>query len=80
LPYAAGPGSAPAERGPTRSAPPLSAEAIEPPPADTVCTSTVGCRIGTPATTDPVVVCTSPPTIGATSVLVPPMSKVRRSS
>ena len=57
-----GPGSAPAERGPTRSAPPASAHAIEPPPALTVWTSTIGSLIGTPATTDSVVVCASPPT------------------
>ena len=42
-------------------------------------TSTIGTLIGTPAITVSVVVCASPPMIGATSVLVPPMSKVRRS-
>ena len=69
-----------AERGPTRSAPPVSAQAIEPPPALTVWTSTIGSLIGTPATTDSVVVLASPPRTGATSVLVPPMSKVSTSS
>jgi hypothetical protein len=52
---------------------------MEPPPALTVCTSTIGSLIGTPATTDSVVVCTMPSSTGATSVEVPPMSKVRRS-
>ena len=41
-PYAAGPGSAPAERGPTRKMPPTSTYAIEPPPAPIVSTSTIG--------------------------------------
>jgi hypothetical protein len=41
-PYAAGPGSAPAERGPTRKMPPASTYAIEPPPAPIVSTSTIG--------------------------------------
>ncbi len=41
-PYAAGPGSAPAERGPTRKMPPESTYAIEPPPAPIVSTSTIG--------------------------------------
>ena len=41
-PYAAGPGSAPAERGPTRKMPPGSTYAIEPPPAPIVSTSTIG--------------------------------------
>ena len=77
--YPAGPGSAPAEWGPTRRAPPASAQAMEPPPALTVCTSTMGTLIGTPAITVSVVVCASPPMMGATSVLVPPISKVRRS-
>ncbi len=45
-----------------------------------MCTSTIGSRIGTPATTASVVVCASPPTIGATSVLVPPMSKLSTSA
>ena len=53
--------------------------ATEPPPALTEWTSTAGSLIGTPASTDSVVVCTAPPTTAATSVLVPPMSKVSRS-
>ena len=56
-----------------------STQAIDPPPALTVCTSTIGCLIGMPPTIEPVVVCTSPSSTSATSVLVPPMSKVRRS-
>ena len=40
--YAAGPGMAPAERGPTRKMPPESMYAIEPPPAPIVSTSTIG--------------------------------------
>ncbi len=39
----------------------------------------MGSRRGTPATTASVVVCTRPATTGATSVLVPPMSKVSTS-
>ena len=77
-PYAAGPGAALADRGPTRNAPPSSTHPTDPPPALTVCTSTMGSRSGTPATTDSVVSCTRPATTGATSVLVPPMSKVSR--
>jgi hypothetical protein len=42
--------------------------------------STIGSLTGTPAITVSVVVCTRPPTIGATSVDVPPMSKVSTSS
>src|SRR5918999_1042111 len=57
LSYPAGPGSAPAEWGPTRRAPPASAQAMEPPPALTVCTSTIGSFMGTPATTVSVGVC-----------------------
>src|SRR5207342_3560573 len=44
------------------------------------CTSTIGSFTGTPATTDSVVVCTCPSRTGATSVDVPPMSKVSRSA
>ena len=39
---AAGPGLAPAERGPTRNMPPSSTKATEPPPAPIVLTSTIG--------------------------------------
>src|SRR4029453_14613290 len=78
-PGAAGRGSAPAELGPTRRAPPASTQAMEPPPALTVCTSTIGSLTGTPATTDSVVVCPTPPSPGAPSVGGPPMSKGRGS-
>ncbi len=53
---------------------------MEPPPAETVCTSTVGRPTGTPAITLSWVVPSRPPTIGATSVDVPPMSRVSTSS
>ena len=78
LPYAAGPGSAPADCGPTRSAFVSSGTcAIEPPPAPTVCTSTDGtrsrkCEI---EVSRPIV--GSPPRQSETSVDVPPMSNVR---
>jgi hypothetical protein len=49
---------------------------MDPPPALTECTSTVGNMIGTPASTDSDVVCTRPSSTGATSVDVPPMSNV----
>ena len=39
----------------------------------------MGHLMGTPATTDSVVICRAPATTGATSVLVPPISKVRKS-
>ncbi len=80
IPYAAGPGCAPAESGPTRSAPPSSAHAIDPPPALTECTLTIGRPSGTPATCASVVVSARPETIAATSVLVPPMSKLSTSA
>ncbi len=79
-PYAAGPGSAPADSGPTRSAFVSSGTwAIDPPPAPTVWTSTDGTLI----LNWPTVV--SRPIVGApsrhsdTSVDVPPMSNVRMS-
>ena len=81
LPYAAGPGSAPADCGPTRNALVSSGTcAIEPPPAPTVCTFTDGTLIRK----WPIAV--SRPIVGwpfwqsATSVEVPPMSKARMSS
>ena len=81
LPYAAGPGSAPADCGPTRSAFVSSGTcAIEPPPAPTVWTFTDGTLIRK----WPIAV--SRPIVGwpfwqsATSVDVPPMSNVRMSS
>ena len=45
-----GPGRRPRERGPTRSAPPASRQAIEPPPAPTVWMSTIGSASGRPPT------------------------------
>ena len=48
-----GPGTAPADRGPTRSAPPASRQAIDPPPAPTVWMSTIGSAIGRPAISRP---------------------------
>ena len=81
LPYAAGPGSAPADCGPTRRAFVSSGTcAIEPPPAPTVWTLTEGTLIRK----CPIDV--SRPIVGwpswqrATSVEVPPMSNVRMSS
>ena len=81
LPYAAGPGSAPADCGPTRSAfVSCGTCPIEPPPAPTVCTLTDGTLIRN----WPIDV--SRPIVGwpfwqrATSVEVPPMSNVRMSS
>ncbi len=46
MPYAAGPGSAPADSGPTVSAPNRSTRAIEPPPAPIEPTSTCGSATG----------------------------------
>ena len=81
MPYAAGPGSAPADCGPTRSAfVSCGTWAIEPPPAPTVCTFTDGTWIRK------WLIDVSRPIVGwpfwqsATSVDVPPMSKVRMSS
>ena len=74
-PYAAGPGSAPALCGPTRSAPPASNQAIEPPPAPTVCKSTAGVRIGIPSIIRSVR-SSSRPGQSDTSAEVPPISNV----
>mgnify|MGYP003694585641 CR=1 FL=1 len=60
--------------GPTRKAPPASRLTIEPPPAPTVCRSTVGNRTGSPATSRSVARPAAPPAIRQTSVEVPPMS------
>ena len=78
FPYAAGPGSAPADWGPTRSAFVSSGTwAIDPPPAPTVCTLTDGTlmRKWLIEVSRPIVGC--PFWQSATSVEVPPMSKVR---
>ena len=50
MPYAAGPGSAPADSGPTVSDPNRSTRAIDPPPAPIEPTSTCGSATGWPAT------------------------------
>ncbi len=80
-PYDAGPGSAPADCGPTRSAFVSSGTwAMEPPPAPTVWTLTDGTLIRK------WLIEVSRPIVGSpfwqseTSVEVPPMSKVRMSS
>ena len=74
-PYAAGPGRAPAECGPTRSAPPASRQAIEPPPAPTVWRSSIGSATGRPPTGRAPVSRAAPSSITQTSHDVPPMSK-----
>src|SRR5204862_345512 len=66
-------------RGPTRSAPPGSRQAIEPPPAPTVWMSTIGSASGRPATSRDAVSRTAPPSTTHTSHDVPPMSKQTRS-
>ena len=78
-PYAAGPGRAPAECGPTRRAPPESIHAMLPPPADTVATSSIGRCRGWPAISVLLVRAGVPSRTRATSHEVPPMSKVRAS-
>ena len=71
--YAAGPGTAPAEAGPTRSRVP-SHRAIDPPPAATVSIANIGVRMRTPATTVSLARSKLPAQC-ETSVEVPPMSK-----
>ena len=78
-PKAAGPGIAPALRGPTRNAPPSSTHPMLPPPADTVSTTTRGSAIGTPATSPPASTTGSPSRTSPASALVPPMSIVNAS-
>ena len=75
----AGPGTAPALRGPTRSAPPGSRHAIDPPPAPTVWMSTIASASGRPPTSRPAVSRTAPCSTTQTSHDVPPMSKQTRS-
>jgi hypothetical protein len=63
--------------GPTRSIPPLSIQAIEPPPAPIVRMSIIGIWIGKPhSISKPVVKLSWPPTMVEQSVEVPPMSIV----
>src|SRR5215212_4720799 len=71
-----GPGSAPADCGPTLSVPSGDSHAIEPPPAPTVTTSIIGIFDGY-APTEPSVVSVGSPSITTlTSVDVPPPSLV----
>src|SRR3990167_1641330 len=71
-----GPGSAPADCGPTRKAPPRSNQAMDPPPAPTLWMSSMGTATGTPPTLPSFVVASSPLSSRATSVEVPPISKL----
>src|SRR5215212_4960726 len=71
-----GPGSAPAERGPTLSVPSGESQAIEPPPAPTVTTSIIGIFEGYWPTEPSVVSVGSPSMTTVTSVDVPPPSQV----
>ena len=71
-----GPGTAPALCGPTRRLPPESSQAIEPPPAPIVCTSTLGRRSGIESISVKFVSSGTPSRMSAMSVLVPPMSKL----
>src|SRR5919205_3195029 len=71
-----GPGSAPADRGPTLSVPSGEIQAIEPPPAPTVTTSIIGILLGYRPTEPSVVSVGSPSTTTVTSVEVPPPSQV----
>src|SRR5699024_11519339 len=72
-----GPGSAPAECGPTRNPPPASSQAMDPPPAPMVWTSTEGSFNGSPAISEERVSSGIPSRISAISVDVPPISKDR---
>src|SRR5690349_18492438 len=72
-----GPGTAPADRGPTLRAPSGEIHATEPPPAPTVTTSIMGIRLGYAPTLPSVVSVGSPSRTTLTSVLVPPPSRVR---
>src|SRR5688500_1817746 len=75
-----GPGSAPAERGPTLSVPSGESQAIEPPPAPTVTTSIIGSLDGKAPTEPSVVRVGSPSSTTETSVDVPRPSLVRTGS
>ena len=73
--YAAGPGVAPADRGPTVSAPTSSSATIDPPPTAMLCDGRpTGTRTTWPATWRWRAMAGAPPSTKATSVLVPPMS------
>src|SRR5215217_9655359 len=71
-----GPGSAPADCGPTLSVPSGESQAIEPPPAPTVTTSIIGIFDGYAPTEPSVVSVGSPSMTTDTSVDVPPPSLV----
>jgi hypothetical protein len=74
-PKQAGPGNAPAERGPTVRKPEVTA-AMLPPPAPTVLMSICRILTGKAPTRPSVVMVNSPPRTRHTSVEVPPMSQV----
>src|SRR3978361_1040269 len=67
-----GPGSAPAERGPTLSVPSGESHATEPPPAPTVTTSIIGILLGYAPIVPSVVSAGCPSTTTVTSVDAPP--------
>src|SRR5262245_18816451 len=71
-----GPGSAPAERGPTLRVPSGDTQATDPPPAPTVTTSIIGILLGYAPMLPSVVRAGSPSSTTATSVEVPPPSHV----
>src|SRR5215217_6264338 len=71
-----GPGSAPADCGPTRSVPSGVTRATDPPPAPTVTTSIIGILLGYAPTVPSVVSEGRPSTTTQTSVEVPPPSHV----
>src|SRR6202020_3128187 len=71
----AGPGVEPALRGPTASLPPAT-DAIEPPPAPMLATSTEGTRMSAPPKVTSLVMRGDPSTTTPTSKLVPPTSIV----
>ena len=73
-PYAAGPGAAPALRGPTWRLPSTSSQAIEPPPAPTECMSIWGTFTGNAPIMLSDVITGASPWTRQTSVEVPPMS------
>ena len=75
-PYAAGPGKAPALRGPTSIIPPSPNHAMLPPPAPKVAIASCGDRLGKPVTCCSVVSGRTRSSIKQTSVLVPPISQV----
>ena len=71
---------APALCGPTRSAPPPSNHAIEPPPAPMVWTSTEGMEMGSVSRRFALVIGIERPGSTHTSKLVPPVSMVMMSA